>query len=202
MMVVAEKPSDAPGARSKKLQKLTVLAALLIGVALFAASCGESDDRGDQVASVDDSGNDSQSKQPESGGQPDVLKFAQCMRDNGLPDFADPKPGEGMGAGIDPMSPEFKKAEQACKQYMPAPPPQEGGGGPGDTWPTEDKLKYAKCMRDNGVPNFPDPDETGGFKLESDPNTPQFKKAEDACAKFQPESLRNMEPNKPGGGPA
>ncbi|MGP3925061.1 hypothetical protein [Streptomyces sp. 8N616] len=200
MAVIAERPTDGITASKRKLRHNAVLV-LMTGVALFVTACGGNEDPGNSVASVG-SGNDSQSKKPEAGGQGDGLKFAQCMRDNGLPDFKDPKPGEGMGGGIDPQSPEFKKAEKACKQYMPAPPAQEGGGGPGDVWPTEDKLKYAKCMRENGVPSFPDPDDSGGFKLEVDPNTPQFKKAEEACEKYQPESLRNMEPNKPGGGPA
>jgi hypothetical protein len=54
------------------------------------------------------------------------------------------------------------------------------------------------------VPNFPDPDANGGFALVQgngiDPNAPQFKKAEDACKKYQPENLRNLTPNKPGSG--
>ncbi|MGW5444017.1 hypothetical protein [Streptomyces asiaticus] len=201
MVVITERPSVGSAAPKKRLRRTTALAALLTGVALLATACGDNDEPDKSVASVG-SGKNSQSKQPKAGAQGDGLKFAECMRKNGLPDFKDPKPGEGMGAGIDPQSSEFKKAEKACKQYMPAPPPQEGGGGPGDVWPTEDKLKYAKCMRKNGVPSFPDPDESGGFKLEVDPTTPQFKKAEDACKQYQPESLRNMEPNKPGGGSA
>ncbi|MEU4894826.1 hypothetical protein AB0B12_19900 [Streptomyces sp. NPDC044780] len=201
MVVVTERSADNISAPKKKVRRNTTLAALLAGIALFATACGGDDEPDKSVASVG-SGNDSQSKQPEAGSQANGLKFAQCMRENGLTDFKDPKPGEGMGAGIDPQSPEFQKAEKACKQYMPAPPPEEGGGGPGDVWSTDDKLKYAKCMRNNGVPSFPDPDENGGFKLEVDPTTPQFQKAEEACKKYQPESLRNMEPNKPGGGSA
>ncbi|MFJ2833645.1 hypothetical protein ACIPC1_39910 [Streptomyces sp. NPDC087263] len=175
------------------------LAAVLTGLALFVSACGDGGKTANSVASVG-AGNGSESAAPEAGSETDGLKFAQCMRENGLPEFEDPKPGEGMGAGIDPQSPEFQKAEAACKQYMPAPPEVEGGSGPGDVWPTEDKLKYAKCMRENGVPSFPDPDEDGGFKLEVDPNTPQFQTAEKACEKYQPESLRNMEPNKPAAG--
>jgi hypothetical protein len=62
-------------------------------------------------------------------------------------------------------------------------------------------------MRDYGVPNFPDPDAYGGFMFleggDVDPMSPQFKKAEAACKKYQPQSLQNMTHNKqgvPGGG--
>jgi hypothetical protein len=71
------------------------------------------------------------------------LKFAKCMRSNGVPDFPDPKAGGGMhtdeqsgresqGAqGIDPDSPQFKAAERACRSLAPGgegPSLQSGGG--------------------------------------------------------------------------
>jgi hypothetical protein len=49
-----------------------------------------------------------------------VLKFAQCMRAHGVPDFPDPKfPANGgialgTGAEIDPNSPAFQQAQQVC----------------------------------------------------------------------------------------
>ncbi|MBO8192008.1 hypothetical protein ITI46_10035 [Streptomyces oryzae] len=193
MGVSAEWPTDGITAPKRKLlRQSAALAALVTGAALFVVGCGGTEESGN-------GGPASKAEQPEAA---DGLKFAQCMRDNGLPDFKDPKPGEGMGAGIEPQSEEFKKAEKVCKKYMPAPPAEEGGAGSGDVWSAKDKLKYAKCMREHGIPSFPDPDESGGFKLDVDPNTPQFHKAEDACEKYQPESLRNMEPNKPAGSSA
>jgi hypothetical protein len=37
-------------------------------------------------------------------------------------------------------------------------------------------------MREHGVPNFPDPDENGGFALGGlDPDSPTMKAAEQAC---------------------
>ncbi|MET9247992.1 hypothetical protein [Nonomuraea sp. NPDC003709] len=52
-------------------------------------------------------------------------------------------------------------------------------------------------MRSNGVPSFPDPDTSGAFKL--DDNTPQFKKAEEACKQHQPQNIPSMTPSKTGG---
>ena len=49
-------------------------------------------------------------------------------------------------------------------------------------------LAYAKCMRSNGVPNFPDPSPSGGFEFSSgiDPASPVFKTAQAKCQKLMP----------------
>jgi hypothetical protein len=45
-------------------------------------------------------------------------------------------------------------------------------------------LKYAKCMRANGVPNYPDPPGGGVVNLGSlDPTSPTFQNANKVCAK-------------------
>ncbi|WP_248959416.1 hypothetical protein [Sphaerisporangium perillae] len=172
------------------------MAVALAVVALAGAACGSGQEPARTVASMAPQAG-SASAAPQGGSQADPVAFAKCVRENGVPNFKDPEPGVGMGDGIDLNSPAFKKAAEACKEFMPAPPPQNN---PGETWSTSDKLKYATCMRDNGVPSFPDPDADGGFKLNDDPNTPQFKKAEEACEQYQPQSIRNMAPSKTGGG--
>jgi hypothetical protein len=49
-----------------------------------------------------------------------ALKFSQCMRAHGVPDFRDPTfpPGGGIalqaGPGVDPNSPAFQHAQQVC----------------------------------------------------------------------------------------
>jgi hypothetical protein len=51
---------------------------------------------------------------------------------------------------------------------------------------------YSACMRKNGVPTFPDPDSQGRLTLRAGPGTginpesAQFKRAEQACRKLQP----------------
>jgi hypothetical protein len=61
--------------------------------------------------------------------------FAQCMRENGLPNFPDPVDG-GInlnGTGLDPEAPEFEAAEKACIALLPQPPSQgNGASGPRD----------------------------------------------------------------------
>jgi hypothetical protein len=113
-----------------------------------------------------------------------ALKFAQCMRDNGVTDFPDPKGGGGLELNVpDGASPEkVQAAMQACKRYLP------NGGEPirVDPEQTERARRYAQCMRDNGVTNFPDPVEGGGIQLNgNDPSLrmddPKFQAAQKAC---------------------
>jgi len=94
--------------------------------------------------------------------QQDALKYAQCMRSSGVPNFPDPNAGGGFlfqaGAGIDPSSRVFKAAQLKCRKLMP------GGGPPGPGSTTHPSaqwfahmLKVAQCMRQHGITDFPDP---------------------------------------------
>ena len=51
-------------------------------------------------------------------------------------------------------------------------------------------LAFAKCMRANGVPNFPDPKPGGGFEFPvsagNDPASPAFRAAQAKCRKLLP----------------
>jgi hypothetical protein len=52
-----------------------------------------------------------------------LLAFAACMRKNGLPRFPDPNPSGGgltlgRNSGLDPNSPQFRKAEKACEKLL------------------------------------------------------------------------------------
>lgn len=57
-----------------------------------------------------------------------VRAYAKCMRDNGIAKFPDPGPDGGIqiegGPGLDPMSEEFKAAEEKCRTELP-----DGGRG-------------------------------------------------------------------------
>jgi hypothetical protein len=66
---------------------------------------------------------------PASEAEANLLKFAQCMRSHGEPDFPDPgsaaKPPPGA---IDPTSPQFQRATKACQSLL-APSSSGSGGG-------------------------------------------------------------------------
>jgi hypothetical protein len=89
-----------------------------------------------------------------------AMKFAQCMRDNGVSQFPDPDASGALtidqvanGSSVDPNSATFKQALTACKDLEPA----GFMGQPRSAQQQEAALKFAQCMRDNGVKDFPDP---------------------------------------------
>jgi hypothetical protein len=58
-----------------------------------------------------------------------ALKFAQCMRSHGVPQYPDPDSNGSfhisVSSGINPQSPTFEAAEQACQGLMTG---QQSGG--------------------------------------------------------------------------
>jgi len=66
-----------------------------------------------------------------------------------------------------------------------------GSGSPSsETQLQQDALAYARCMRADGVPNFPDPEAGGGFLFHAgagiDPSSPAFRAAQAKCKKLLP----------------
>lgn len=107
------------------------------------------------------------------------IKHAQCMRENGLPGF--PDPGQNSGSNLpDRESPVFQKARRTCQSLE---PPEHRPGTPENAELQAKMLKWTQCMRENGVPNFPDP-QNGRISVKKgtiDSKTPQFRKAVEAC---------------------
>ena len=62
-----------------------------------------------------------QTEEDQQAATAEMLEYAECMRDHGITNFPDPKPGEGINVdagtlGIDPNSPQFRAANDACMQ--------------------------------------------------------------------------------------
>ncbi len=120
-----------------------------------------------------------------------AIQFTECMRKNGEPGFPEPNSqGDFLfksGSSVDPKSPAFAAAQKACKAF--APPAPSAGQASAFLAQT---LKFSKCMRRNGVPNFPDPSERGGTVAMTigsgmNPDSPQFQKAFQACHSLLPQ---------------
>jgi hypothetical protein len=69
-----------------------------------------------------------------------------------------------------------------------------GGGGSNGNAAANDSanaVKFSQCMRQHGISDFPDPDAQGHLQIRispgspMNPNNPQFKAAQKACAKYQ-----------------
>jgi hypothetical protein len=89
-----------------------------------------------------------------------AMKFSACMRANGVREFPDPDAAGELtidavanGSSLDTDSAAFKQAMSACKNLEPS-------GFTGHTRSTKQQskaLRFAQCIRDHGVKDFPDP---------------------------------------------
>jgi hypothetical protein len=124
------------------IRKSIVVCSLAVGSTLALTACGASHKPSPTTLSGTSSG---------------ALAFANCMRTHGVPSFPDPSGGGGgidlSASGINPQSPAFKSARKACVRVLP--------GHPGGPQATEGQflaaLKFSRCVRAHGLPDFPDP---------------------------------------------
>jgi hypothetical protein len=89
-----------------------------------------------------------------------AVKFSRCMRSNGVSQFPDlgasgkvTLDGVVNGSSLDPNSPAFQQAISACKDLEPA----GFTGSKRSPQQMSAALRFAQCIRENGVKDFPDP---------------------------------------------
>jgi hypothetical protein len=118
-----------------------------------------------------------------------ALAYAQCVRDNGYAEFPDPDSDGGFKFLIEQGSaPRFKAAAEACHDLAP-----EGMRDEGVTPEQLDALiKLSQCVRENGVPEFPDPDSQGGFDLSNTGIEPRDTRLETAMAACKDETAQGV----------
>src|SRR5437764_14418149 len=85
--------------------------------------------------------------------QEKAVKFAECIRGHGVPHFPDPDAKGEFVFGIDVTPAVWQKAVEACKDLEPP------GALSGKRSPKQQSaaLRFAECIRKNGVKDFPDP---------------------------------------------
>ena len=161
-------------------------------VVLLSAGCSNA-----PAASGGGGGNTSTSTDREQ-----AVKFAECMRANGVREFPDPPAtgdlaidtianGGANGSPLDTNSAAFKRAISACKDLEPA-------GFTGNKRTPKQQtaaLKFAQCMRDNGVKDFPDPAPDGPIidtsRMPGSPGAhsiPGFQAAQEKCSQYAREA--------------
>jgi hypothetical protein len=125
------------------------------------------------------------------------------MRAHGITAFPDPNAQGGIslnagpGTGIEPRSPQFKAAMDACQPLL---PPPAGSSPAQQAQMKAGNLRYARCMRAHGISSFPDPNSQGQLQIQAqpgsalDPSNPQFRAANKACQHYQYQG-----PGGPGG---
>ncbi len=166
---------------------------VVAGVGLGVAGCGSSG----KSATTGLAG----SASPTSGSKASAMvAFARCMRSHGVPSFPDPGSGlrieQRAGSvsvnGVALNGPAFSAAQQTCHSYLP-----NGGQAPKlNASQRQAALQFSQCMRAHGLPEFPDPNFSGGgiqLRLSRssgmDPNSPAFQAAQKACGSFLPKRV-------------
>jgi hypothetical protein len=125
------------------MRRLTWLVAAL-ALAVLISACGSSKTSTSRI----------------SDGTQNGVQFSECMRHNGVSNFPDPN-GSGKltidavanGSSVDTNAPAFKQALGACKHLEPA----GFTGSKRSTRLQQAALRFAQCIRDHGVKDFPDP---------------------------------------------
>jgi hypothetical protein len=132
-------------------KRLPLAALALVAMVVAISACGSSAPAG---TGTDGSGNETVANAQKA------VKFAECMRNNGVGEFPDPGASGSFtideianGSSLDPNTPTFEHALSACRDLEPA-------GFTGSRWSAQQMqaaLKFAQCIRANGVTDFPDP---------------------------------------------
>ena len=149
------------------------IAVAALGCALAFAACG---------SSAKPTGGTAGSGQYAQG-----FRYSDCMRAHGVPSFPDPSVGGGFPlrtSGINEQSPAFESAQKACAALEP-------GGNTRPPIPAAQQagmVAKARCIREHGVPNFPDPTfgpggEGAGVDFQGNESSPAFQHAAKACAR-------------------
>jgi hypothetical protein len=124
----------------------------LTAIVVLISACGSSAPAGTSTGSSSDNRT--------AGNHEKAVKFADCMRSNGVSEFPDPGAsgtftidGIANGSSLDPNTPAFEQAIGACRSLEPA------GFTGGRRSPRQQSaaLRFAQCIRANGVSDFPDP---------------------------------------------
>ncbi|MEO3929740.1 hypothetical protein ABGB07_38695 [Micromonosporaceae bacterium B7E4] len=141
-----------------------------------------------------------------SGGQPtasptadapSALDVADCMRANGNPDFPDPV-RDDEGNWTFPDSLRNYQVPEPCAQLLRRQKADDEERNGRTAEEMEQRRRYSACMRERGVPNFPDPDEDGNFplpdQLRAAENGPAMRGAREACRQYEPPRVNKGSP--------
>jgi hypothetical protein len=137
----------------KKLRPVVALALVAL-TSLISAGCGSN------APSETGTANSARSASSTGTGasknvtdQDKAVKFAECIRAHGVPHFPDPDAKGDFAFGIDVSPAVWQKAVAACKDLQPP------GALSGKRSPKQQSaaLRFAQCVRENGVKDFPDP---------------------------------------------
>jgi hypothetical protein len=146
---------------------------------MFAAACGGGQPAGPPAASAQQSG---------------AIAFARCMRSHGVRSWPDPESSGVFDKSeltlqrLRVSGSRLQAAQNACRRLLPG-----GGGGPSPAQVRQMKaqaLAFSRCVRNHGVPSFPDPGSDGRIPdpaaVGIDQGSPKFEAANQSCRRYRP----------------
>jgi hypothetical protein len=117
-------------------------------------------------------------------------ELVRCARANGMPNLPDPQIDSNGRANFPNGTPDppasVRRACQSIYDRLPSSARGEQERPPADM---QALLRFARCMREHGVADFPDPDAEGNFRAPAgatNPKTPGFQRAMEACRQLNP----------------
>ena len=194
--------SSVQGSRAARVPRTARAGGLAIVIAAYAigvSACGgpDSGSAAAPVASLGTnratSGRSTVTTAPKNNAGQSLVEWALCMRRHGDPDQSDPTidahgvinvyiPGsaaslsDAVHNGTAPCNAYLAGAANALRAAMPA-------GKPPDQ---SQLVRFSQCMRENGVPNYPDPGTEGETNFQGtgiDPNSPFVERATNVCGR-------------------
>jgi hypothetical protein len=126
-----------------------------------------------------------------------LREFVRCARANGMPNLPDLRlDSNGQVSIPEGTADPPRSVERACRsiwERLPASASGQQGRPPADM---QALVGYARCMREHGIADFPDPQPDGRFPVPASlrgGKTPQFVRAMRACRQLNPDPRGRLE---------
>jgi hypothetical protein len=128
-----------------------------------------------------------------------MRQLAHCIRSHGMPGWPDPviNPLTGVPAWPQDAPDVPASIQQACQSVANRLPPDVQDSQPPTARSMQALVRFARCMRSYGVPNWPDPNALGEFPMTTQ-MAAQFKgpadrRATNACIRNVPGGSQSLQ---------
>jgi hypothetical protein len=130
-------------------------------------------------------------------------EYAQCIRDHGIPNYPDPvvdsgrlaMPPDADGGSAKQALQGNQAAQDACRSILDRLPASARKDHPPTPEELQQMLRFSQCVREHGVPEWPDPTNDGVFPIIGTPLEGEGKSARtvaafQACRQYWDQGIR------------
>jgi hypothetical protein len=136
-------------------------------------------------------------------------QYSQCVREHGVPDFPDlvladgqlGLPDDATGTAGKQAMESNRAAQDACKSIMARLPASAQKNPPLTADDVRKLIRFSQCVREHGIPDWPDPGPDGvfplaGTSLGTEGKSPRMIAAMQACKQYWDKGIRAKGPAK------